>query len=269
MNKTFLITMFGSPFEWTQQYIDSVQHLQQYNWNWKIFTPHKFESKGNVEIVPMTIEEYANLVFSSLGIRPNLFLSEKNIPSVHITDFYIFSGIVLADYLKGVDYWGITNMDVVYGRLNRFFPDETLGDIFSDDVYTINGVFSLFKNSETINNLFRKLPLWKEVLSQLPCDGCTVGGRHTLYGSDEYLMTDLVRELKDIRFVTPKYYPMLSHDRLEQHYPMPKLQRKEDGTLFELFRDIVQDSSYVHARPVIGREIPLFHFSRTKRWPLL
>ena len=43
LNKTFVITEFGSPFSWTQKYIDNVQRLGEFGWHWKIFTPNKYE----------------------------------------------------------------------------------------------------------------------------------------------------------------------------------------------------------------------------------
>lgn len=262
--------MFGDPFEWTQQYIDGVQHLEKDGWYWKIFTPHPFESKGNVEIIPMTITQYADLVEEKLKVRPSLELSQKGIPNIHITDYYIFSGVVFEDYLKDADFWGITNMDVVYGRLSEFFPDEMLevSQVFSDDVQAVNGVFCLFRNVPDVNNLFGLMENWQNIILQHPCRGCSTEGKHGLFGSDEYMMTDLLKQLGErVAFNYPKYYPMLSHDRLEQHVPDPKLEVKEDGSLWELFKD-VKGPDWEHARPFIGREIPYFHFQRTKRWPL-
>ena len=268
LNKTFIITEFGKPFSWTQQYINNVQHLQKDGWNWKIFTPNKYEAKGNVEVINMRAEQFNNLVKRKLDVKPNLFITEQGIPSVHVTDFYIFSGVIFEDYLKGVDFWGITNMDVVYGNLSKYVTDELLSDcmVFSDDVNTINGVFSLFKNIDAINGLFRDIENWAMILGQPPCPGCLGKGEHKLCGSDEYLMTNLLRENKYIRFKYPTYYPMLSHDRLEQHVPTPKLARKDNGSLWELFNDI-NGPEWEHARPVIGKEIPYFHFQRTKSWP--
>lgn len=260
--------MFGSPFSWTQEYIDNVQHLQKDGWYWKILTPHKFKSKGNVEIIPMNIDSFNDLVEKKLGVRPKLFLTAKKIPSVHITDFYVFSGVLFDELLKDADFWGITNMDVVYGRLSTFFTDEVLSncDIFSDDVNAINGVFSLFRNTPFVNKLYEKLE-WKEVLSQAPCKGCLGIGAHTLFGSDEYGMTEIMRSLKNkIRFRYPIYYPMLSHDRLENHVPNIKLSIKPDGSLWELLGDVAPPA-WIHSRPFIGREIPYFHFQRTKAWP--
>ncbi len=272
MRKTFIITMFGEPFSWIQQYIDHVQHLEVDGWFWKIITPHDIKSKGNVEVVNMTIEQFNDLVETKTGVRSGLYINSKGKPSAHITDFYIFSGVIFEDYLKDSDFWGVTNMDVVYGNMSKFITDMMLHqcDIFSDDVNTINGVFSLWRNTPIVNTLYKSIPHWKDILSYPRCIGCETGDidSHFLYGSDEILMTNVVRKANYIRFLYPTHYPMLSHDRLEQHVPTPKLSMKDNGALYELFRDTLDNSQYEHARPFIGREIYLFHFSRTKKWPL-
>lgn len=270
MKKVFLITEFGTPFSWTNEYIKNVGALADTGWYWKIFTPNKYENlPSNVEIIDMTAEQFADLVEQKLEVKINMYTSPLGVPSVHITDFYVASGVIFEDYIKDFDFWGITNMDIVYGRLSRFIPDSLLEqcDVFSDDIHTINGIFSLFRNCYQVNNLFRDIPNWKEKFSQDVCPKCTSGeGGHTLVGTDEYDLTNVIRKCEWITFIYPQFYPMHSHDRLEQHVPNVKLSMKEDGSLWELSEDIGHPN-WEHARPFIGREIPYFHFIRTKTWP--
>lgn len=273
IKKVFLITEFGSPFSWTDKYIENIGKLKDTGWYWKIFTPNKYENlPENVEIIDMTAEQFAELVEKKLGVKPNIFITTQGVPSVHVTDFYVASGIIFEDYLKDFDFWGITNMDMVYGRLSRFVPDEVLkeSDIFTDDVATINGIFSLYKNTEKVNNLFKEIPYWKEKFTQEPCKKCLgEGGEHTLAGTDEYDMTNLARKAsmeKRINMLFPQYYFLHSHDRLENHVPNIKLIIKEDNSLWELYQDL-GSPNWIHKRPQIGREIMMFHFSRTKCWP--
>ena len=271
MKKVFVLTLFGTPYDWAQEFIDHVQHLEQYGWYWKIFTPNALESKGNVEIIPMTAEQFADLTEKKLGVRPKMFITKLGVPSVHVTDFAIFTGLIFEDYLKDADFWGMTNWDVVYGRLDHFWPDSYLEDcdIFSDDTGVINGVFCLFRNAGSLNRLCLT-GNWQDIITQEPCRKCSGEGgiQHDLYGSDEYGMTEEVKINPEIRFKYPQYYPMLSHDRLEQHVPDIKLSLKTDGSLWELFKD-TNSPDWIHARPFIGKEIPYFHFIRTKKWPQL
>jgi len=272
MQKVFLITEFGSPFSWTEKYIENTGKLGSTGWHWKIFTPNKYDNlPPNVEIVDMTAEQFAELVEKKLGVKPNMFTTKSGVPSVHITDFYVASGIIFEDYIKGFDFWGITNMDIVYGRLSHFVPDSLLEhcDIFSDDINTINGIFCLFRNTPKVNNLFKEIPDWQAKFTQQPCKKCLgEGGNHTLFGTDEYDLTNVVRKktFEELKFLFPLYYPMHGHDRLEHQVPEPKLSIKEDGSLWELSSDVAHPN-WAHARPLIGREILLYHFMRTKCWP--
>lgn len=269
--KVFLMPQFGSPYEWNQQFIDKVQHLGPYGWDFKIFTPNDIPSKGNVEVVKMTVEQFNELAEKHCGVKPTLSINENGRPSFHITDFIVYLGTILQDYTKGYDFWGHIGFDNVVGRLNIFFPDEVLDkcDIFSDDVGAINGNFCLWRNTKEVNDIPFRLSFWKEVFLQKDCEGCaTQGKEHTLFCPDEIGMNEILKELVEdgVRIAMPQYFSPHSHDRLENHRPEVKLTCTQEGAVWELLQD-VGHPQWVHARPFMGREVPYFHFQRTKKWP--
>lgn len=276
MKKTFIITELGTPFDWTQKYIDNATNLGKYGWYWKIFTPNKYESTDNVEIVPMTAEQLADLTFDKLGVKPNLFITPKGFPSVHVTDFYVFIGKIFEDYLKDTDFWGITNMDIVYGRLDHFITDKMLEDVdvWTDDVGPeggrVNGIFSLWKNSDFVNRLCF-FDNWQATFKQRVCPKCIGdGANHTLLGTDEIYMCKILHGLEEegkIRYGYPRYYPLHSYDRLLQHYPDVNLEFQDDGSLWEKFPDMVHPDGLGMFKGYMAKEIPYFHFIRTKEWP--
>lgn len=257
LKKCFILTQFGTPHIWSDQYFQNVAQLEKSGWHWLIFTPNKYENvPNNVKIIPMTIEGFDALIKEKLRIQIDNSLV-NGVPVKNVSDFYVASGKIFEDYLKDTDFWGITNWDIVYGRLSHFIPDTLLEkcDIFSDDVYAINGIFCLFRNNEKINNLFKKITDWENKFRV-----------HKLVGTDEYDMTEVVQNTKDINFIYPNFYPLHSHDRLEQHTPNVKLAQHGEA-LFELFKD-TNPPQWTHKRIFFGREIPMFHFLRTKVWPL-
>lgn len=278
LKKVFIITEFGTPFSWTQKYIDNASKLAKDGWYWKIFTPNKYESTENVEVVDMSAEQFSELVDKKLGVKPNMFLSPKGVPSVHITDFYMFTGLIFEDYLKDADYWGVTNMDIVYGRLSHFLPDKELSryEVWTDDVGPeggrVNGIFSLWKNTEKINRLCMNILDWRLKLIQPPCPKCMgEGNSHTLYGTDEIDMVPIMQELSkkgEVSYGYPKYYPFHSYDRLHQHIPKPNLELHEDNSLYEIIKDEVFPDGLGMFNGNTGKEIMYFHFIRTKEWPL-
>lgn len=273
VSKTFILTQYGKPHDWTQKFIDAVQPLEPFGWKWLIFTPNDFQSKGNVTVIPHAVEDFNKLCLDKLGIDPKVFITENGFPSVHPTDFCVFYGLIFHDHLKDSDYWGMCGWDTLIGRLDHFLPNDLWeADIFSDDTdSTINGTFCMFKNTENVNNLCLEIPSWKECLVQEPCKRCMGENvRHSLVGTDEYAMTEVCRKAANenrITFITPLGYPIHSHDRLIQHSQGVLLERKEDGTLIELFKDM-NPPNWIHQRPFLGREIPYFHFMVGKKWPL-
>lgn len=262
VKKCFVLLMFGEQFPWTQKFIDHVQHLKKSNWYFQIYTPHDFKSEGNVTIIPMTIEEFNSLVEEKLGINPKLYITEKGIPSFHVTDFYVMLGKIFEDFLTDFDYWGTVGMDCVIGRLDHFLQDEELSkhDIWSDDKGQFNANFALYRNHPTVNERFKKITDWERAVTQTPCPGCLGTGSHQLRVTDEYGMTAVLLG----NWGQPKYHLIHSHDRLENHVPVPKLQITEDGSLWELLADVAPRGRNFE----IGREIAYFHFQMTKKWPL-
>src|SRR5581483_4295794 len=91
-------------------------------------------------------------------------------------DFDPAYGVLFEDELKSYDFWGHTGLDVCFGRLDRFVSDSFLSDcdIFGNDPNAINGCFSLYRNCELVNNLFREREDWKQVLEA-----------NRMYGFDE------------------------------------------------------------------------------------
>ena len=74
-------------------------------------------------------------------------------------------GVLFEEEIKGYDFWGHTDFDVVYGDISKFEPDLTKLDIWSNHYDYICGFWTMYRNNEKIKNLFRKTSDWKEVLA--------------------------------------------------------------------------------------------------------
>lgn len=259
LNKVFVQCLFGAPFDWLAPYFEHFGRLGATGWRMKVFTPHVFPVPSNIELIPMTLAQFDALVESKSGVNPHNFMVGPA-PRKLISDYYCAFGQIFEDYLRDVDFWAITNFDVVYGRLSKFLPDSELQkwDIWSDDGNAaINGTFTLFKNNAEVNSAYRHVPDWQECFTT-----------HEPCGFDEIRMTHAVRKLSAdgvLRFGYPDYFALQSYDRLVQHQPKPNLYFEADGGLVERFEDRVH---FPNERGFFGREIMSFHFSRTKKWPI-
>lgn len=245
ISKVFLQPLFGEPYDWTEQYLVNISQVRGYDWI--IFTPHKLRGGKNTRIVKMSLDDFNNLFYKKTGVLFKNVLEGKA-PKKNLTDYYPAYGHIFEDYFKH-DYWGHTNWDCVYGRLSHFLPDQELkkAKIWADESNEVNGTFSLYKNTKEVNLLYQEVEGWERVFSDFK-----------LHGFDETLFS---KYAVDKEYVTcPPHYPLHSYDRFPQHIPKPNLGYKE-GRLYELFVDTVTGRTG-------GKEIPWFHFSYTKKWPL-
>lgn len=122
--------------------------------NFLIFTDQE-KSKdcpNNVKFIPFSLEKFNQLASEKL----NLNISIKN--AYKLCDFKPTYGIILSNYLKNYEYWGITDVDIIFGRIREFITDEMLNEY---EVISVRndyptGSFMIFENKEKINNLFKK-----------------------------------------------------------------------------------------------------------------
>ena len=91
-------------------------------------------------------------------------------------------GELFQDYLKEFDYWGYTDLDVIYGDLARFFSPETLSsyDILSPSDRLQVGHLTLLRNTPHICRLYRQCPDFLEILCRETHAGFDEKGFHQL-----------------------------------------------------------------------------------------
>ena len=85
-----------------------------------------------------------------------------------LCDFKPAYGEIFSDYLKGYDFWGWCDLDIVWGNIRNFITDDILHNKYLRIL--TRGHCSIFPNTENANNLYRKLPdrgciKWKDAFS--------------------------------------------------------------------------------------------------------
>jgi len=74
-------------------------------------------------------------------------------------------GTIFEDYLESYDFWGHTDIDMIYGDIKKFITDNILRKydvITSRDKY-LAGFFTLYKNCKKTNRLYKKCPSYKKI----------------------------------------------------------------------------------------------------------
>lgn len=239
MKKLLVNILFGNSWDIPMdRYIANCNTLAPYGWDWLFITDNQVESKGNFKVVPMQLSEFVNRIQGKFGIRPNYHFDNFGKINFHLAGYQPALGYMFPELVAGYDFWGITNLDVVFGRLDKFITDEFLQDcdVYGDDPNAISGVFSLFRNYDFINRLFKEVPDWQKILSD-----------KGWYGFDEREFSEAVRQAHiegRIRFKSAHYAGSEAQGEVPVMLP--------DGTLLN---------------KVKGNEIMLYHFSKSKRYP--
>jgi len=241
----FCSPLFQWPIPWWPAACENWARLGP-RWEHWVFTdvPVHLASQipPNMRLVEMSSRDFERRVRERLGIEASLGPQ----PSRKFGDYRPFFGLIFAPEIGDADFWGHCDLDVVWGRLNHWFPPATLHevDIFSTELTRgINGVCTLYRNTPRVNRLACALPDWASRL-----------GDPAYHALDERDFSDLVCQTADrdptLRF---RCEPWHEYDRMSDHQPTPQLVRRKGGAL-------------CNART--GREMAYFHFKESKpSWP--
>jgi hypothetical protein len=96
-----------------------------------------------------------------LGFKVNIPYSYK------LCDFKPAYGFLFPEIIKGYDFWGHGDIDVVYGNIRNFMTEEILNtyDVISTRHDYITGTFCLYKNNQQMNTLFMESVNYETVFS--------------------------------------------------------------------------------------------------------
>lgn len=194
---------------------------------------NKFEIPKDYHIIIDTdIEDFKLRVKKKLGIEyPGTYGNPK------VWDYRCALGLLYEDDIKGYDWWGTCDFDVVFGRVDKFVPDSWLNKlaVYSGHNKYVAGCFSLYRNVPEVNNLFKQYPEWKEKM---------IYPDPNAWVEKEFSKT-LEQSGLPYEYDWCQGNPYLSRPNL----------KKEDGKLFQVMPDGWE-------------EICFYHFRHSKRWPL-
>lgn len=100
--------------------------------------------------------ENVQVVYTNFPAMQSSFQQKFDFPIVlhqpyKLCDYRPAYGYVFSEYLKGYDFWGHCDLDLIFGDLRSFFPDDQL--TMYDKVGHL-GHLTLYRNTPEINTLF-------------------------------------------------------------------------------------------------------------------
>lgn len=220
---------------WLSKFIDQVNLLKNFSWTLIHFCGESYV-RGNFRMLKVSYDSLDAITLERLGIKITWkgARDRRKIGELRPTFAKLFP-----DLVRGFDWWGYYDLDVVFGKLNWFFTDALLTNFETASASSMDkwsGPFQLVKNVETTNNLFMNHPDWRHLITN---------PKYNLF--DEDVMGGLSKKARIRSLHIPQWQ---AHDRMRGH---PNL-KMIDGHIFDV---------------VNNRTVCMFHFPRTKRWPLI
>lgn len=159
---TFLIPYFGKFPEWAPLYFETVRKNDNIDF---IFytdcdtTP--YEHLKNVKFYKMSFSEYVNMAIKKANI------SFKPANAYKLCDLRPLYPIIHFEDIKESDFYGWTDMDIIFGDIRSFYTEEILNnyDVFSTHKVRVSGHMALFRNTSKYRNLYLKIYDWRNKLA--------------------------------------------------------------------------------------------------------
>jgi len=107
---------------------------------------------SNVKFIYKTMDEINTIAQERLGFSVNIQNGYK------LCDFKPAYGFLFPDIVEKYDFWGHSDVDIIFGEIRNFLDAKLLNSydyISIRDDYT-TGCFSLYRNTEYVNTLFKK-----------------------------------------------------------------------------------------------------------------
>jgi hypothetical protein len=164
--------------------------------NWLIVTdcvvPESYPS--NIKFVNTTLQD--------LNKKVNKIV-EANVPLTprKFCDLKPAYGAIFNEYSSNYDFWGFCDMDIIWGDIRKFITKDILEnyDIISSRKEAISGHFNLFRNTASLNNLYKQVSNYKELFEE-----------SKFKWFDEYVLTNFIKErLIENTFEYKVYWPTI------------------------------------------------------------
>lgn len=141
----FVVPYFGKMPNFFDLFLKSCKKNEDFTW--LIFTDDEFEYNypQNVKKISMSFEECQILIKSKFDFNVSIDFPKK------LCDYKPAYGYIFSEYLRGYDFWGYCDLDVIFGDLGHFITDQILDSY--DRLFPL-GHLSLYRNNDRMIKIF-------------------------------------------------------------------------------------------------------------------
>lgn len=250
-----IVTWFGELPQYFPAWLISAEYNKDVDF--LIFSDHVVSSGSeNIHVQYITLEDSIRQFENKLHRKISIKTSYK------FCDCRAFFGIVYEDFLKGYDFWGYCDVDLMFGNIRRFLTDAVLEQY---DRFYQYGHLSIFRNTGNMNWLF-----------QLP--GARYREKEIFEGTakttfEEHLGLNRICRINSIKwYVNVDFadFAIRFPDRLEMKHGRKNYQKQvfvwEGGEAYQVF----EDNGRIKKRPVIymhwQKRKPVFMKTEQESW---
>ncbi|MBA7522252.1 hypothetical protein ES705_14370 [subsurface metagenome] len=114
----------------------------------------------NTQFYTISLDELNKIISDKLGFKVKIRNPYK------LCDFKPTYGYIFEKYIKSFDFWGYSDIDVLFGNIRAHITNEVLEhhEIITTKTENLSGHFTLFRNTDLINTLFMKSPQYRNIL---------------------------------------------------------------------------------------------------------
>lgn len=160
---TILLPYFGKFPEWFPLYFETLRRNPTINFIFYTDCEVDGFSAPNVIFKKMTYEEYVNK--ANARIKGSQFCLSKPYKLCDLRPWY---PIIHYDDIKNADFYGWTDLDLLFGDIRKFYTDEILAkyNVISTHATRISGHLALFRNTYRNRHMGSKIYDWKNKLKE-------------------------------------------------------------------------------------------------------
>lgn len=145
MKIVFIILYYGKFPDYFELFLKSCENNPEYDWFIFSDIHSSYKFPGNVQYIDMSFKTLKKLIQKRLEIPITLNTPYK------LCDYKPAYGYIFQDYIEKYDYWGYTDLDLLFGDLKRFIPYEKIKNY---DKIGYLGHLTLYRNNLEISKLF-------------------------------------------------------------------------------------------------------------------
>lgn len=244
-----IIPYFGKwPF-WMPLFVKSCQFNPDVNWLLIGDCGRPERMPENMTYQFISFEDYCNRVSQTLGLDFHPDQPYK------LCDLKPALGYVHEEEIRGYDFWGFGDLDLVYGDLKGYFTEEKLAryDFIATHERRVSGHLCIMRNNEKYRNLFWKIPTFRERIQDKAHHALDEGGFSRLFLKRKNFPRPLFR-------MAGMLNPLRRSAEFKEAFSTPNGKVPWVDGSYNFPEVWIWDHGKLTNSRMLGREFPYFHF---------